>query len=471
MWTKSIVAGVVALVAGCVEGSEELSSTEELLRNNSFLPNGLPIRNASGHGATVSTQGRIDLDNPFFADLGANGRRCVSCHLPTAGWSVTPEQMQVIFDATDGGELDDGFGLGAAFRTNDGANSPLADVSTLEARRSAYSMLLEKGLIRVGLPVPADAEFELVGVDDPYGFASATELSLFRRPLPSANLKFLSAVMWDGRETVSGQSIHFALAQQSSDAVGGHAQGEPLPQATRDAIVAFETALHTAQIRDDDASDLRQQGAHGGPDDVIAQEFYLGINDNFGDSHTSAPFTERVFTLYDAWGNLGGTGTSKHRRAIERGQALFNSKRIRITGVSGLNDEAAFGTPAVVEGTCTTCHNAPNAGNHSVVAPLDIGISDASRRTPDLPLYTFRNKTTGEVKQTTDPGRALISGKWKDLARFKGPVLRGLASRAPYFHNGAAASLADVVEFYDERFSIGLTVQEKADLVAFLSAL
>ncbi|MGE5049896.1 MAG: hypothetical protein ACM3PC_15055, partial [Deltaproteobacteria bacterium] len=72
---------------------------------------------------------------------------------------------------------------------------------------------------------------------------------------------------------------------------------------------------------------------------------------------------------------------------------------------------------------------------------------------------------------TTDPGRALITGKWADRNRFKGPVLRGLAARAPYFHNGSARSLDDAVEFYDTRFAIGFTAQEKSDLVAFLRSL
>ena len=71
----------------------------------------------------------------------------------------------------------------------------------------------------------------------------------------------------------------------------------------------------------------------------------------------------------------------------------------------------------------------------------------------------------------TDPGRALITGKWKDVGRFKGPILRGLSGRAPYFHNGAAATLADVVKFYEARFEVGLSDQQKADLVAFLRAL
>ena len=50
-------------------------------------------------------------------------------------------------------------------------------------------------------------------------------------------------------------------------------------------------------------------------------------------------------------------------------------------------------------------------------------------------------------------------------------MLRGLSSRAPYFHNGSAASLKDVVDFYDSRFNIGFTDQEKNDLIAFLRSL
>ena len=125
----------------------------------------------------------------------------------------------------------------------------------------------------------------------------------------------------------------------------------------------------------------------------------------------------------------------------------------------------------VLDGTCTTCHDTPHAGNHSIPAPLDIGLTDASRRTPDLPLYTLRHKLPPfETVETTDPGRALITGLWKDIGRYKGPVLRGLAARAPYFHNGSAATLTDVVEFYNNRFQIGLTDAEVSDLVAFLRA-
>ena len=86
-------------------------------------------------------------------------------------------------------------------------------------------------------------------------------------------------------------------------------------------------------------------------------------------------------------------------------------------------------------------------------------------------MYTLRNLTTGEIDRTTDPGRALITGRWKDIGRFKGPTLRGLAARPPHFHNGSAARLEDVIAFYDTRFQIGLTEQEKVDLLAFLASL
>jgi cytochrome c peroxidase len=126
---------------------------------------------------------------------------------------------------------------------------------------------------------------------------------------------------------------------------------------------------------------------------------------------------------------------------------------------------------AVIMGTCGTCHDSPNVGNHSLSVPLNIGVTDASRRTADQPLFTLINKVTGERVQTTDPGRAMISGKWSDVGKFKGPVLRGLAARAPYFHNGSAATLPDVVNFYNDRFNIGMTEQQKADLAAFLRSL
>ncbi|HZJ53519.1 MAG TPA: hypothetical protein VFD38_05220 [Myxococcaceae bacterium] len=423
---------------------------------------------------TASGTALSDAQNPFFQTLGQNGRSCSSCHVPEAGMTITPEFARERFEQTDG--------MDPLFRTVDGSSSPLADVSTVEARRSAYALLLDRGLIRVGIGVPANAEFELVGVEDPYGFASARELSLFRRPLAVTNLRFLSTVMWDGRETFKDAAssngfatLHFNLVDQANAATTGHAQAaRELTQAEREAIVSFEMEVHTAQVWHFPAGSLAADGAQGGPEPLVTEEFYWGINDPLGADRTGRPFDPTVFTLYDAWHSAGHPSeeVAAARAAIARGQEVFNHKPLAIVGVSGLNDDLGV---ASIPGTCTTCHDTPNAGNHSVPAPLRIG-SDAVEpvgglNVAGLPVYTLRNLTTGELTRTTDPGRALVTGRWKDIGRFKGPTLRGLAARAPYFHNGSAARLEDVISFYDARFELGLTEQEKADLLAFLSAL
>ena len=142
-----------------------------------------------------------------------------------------------------------------------------------------------------------------------------------------------------------------------------------------------------------------------------------------------------------------------------------------------MND--ALNQPSI-SGFCGTCHDAPNIGNHSVKAPLNIGVANAGAASPpaldirELPVFTIwctSGPLAGRTFEVTDPGRALITGKCADIGKVKGPILRGLAARAPYFHNGSAASLDDVVDFYNTRFGIGLTSQEHADLVAFLKVL
>ena len=171
--------------------------------------------------------------------------------------------------------------------------------------------------------------------------------------------------------------------------------------------------------------------------------------------------------------SLDGIGAGIDNHAIARGERLFNTKPITISGVGGLNGVAfASGVkvPDSFTGSCTVCHDSPGVGNHSVKAPLDIGLT-APAQAPYLPVYKLRNMTTQETVRTTDPGRAMITGKWADIGKFKGPILRALDARAPYFHNGSAATLEEVVQFYDTRFTIGLTEQEKADLVTFLRAL
>lgn len=428
--------------------------------------------NPNGISETFSATGPIDPNSPFFQSLGTNGRSCSSCHLPDQGWSISAAQTQMRFLLTNGTD--------PIFRTVDGANCDQnVDGSTIDTRSQAYSLLITRGLIRVGIAVPSNAEFKVVSVSNPYGCNDSATLSMYRRPLPTTNLRFLTTVMWDGRESTSApnQKITFAtnpgdlvtnLAVQSLDATRIHAQGAvPLTAAQQQAIVNFELGLTTAQLVDGNARHLNTDGATGGALSLAAQQFFIGINDPLGGNPFNTTFSSSVFNLFNSWAN---ESYDSARASVARGQTVFNTKNITITAVAGLNDAL---NQVSIPGFCGTCHSAPNAGNHSVALPINIGVADLTNPlgVDYLPVITLKNTATGATVQTTDPGRALVTGKWADVGKFKGPVLRGLSTRSPYFHNGSAHGLSDVVDFYDSRFNIGFTDQEKKDLIAFLRTL
>jgi len=456
---------------------------------------GDPVSNANGTARTVTVNGAtIDETNPFFQSLGTNGRACVHCHQPSAAMTITPPQINAVFNASQG--------LDPLFRLNDGANGPNAPVATVTQRRAAYSLLLSKGLIRIPLTLPANRDFDVKVVLNPYESTGANppqntviaptatpELSFYRRPLLSANTRFISAVMWDGREaTVSAvpanprdvdnsgiqasqadAPVRINMLTQSNNATRGHAQGaRDLTAAERAAIVDFQMNLVVAQERDNVAGALNLAGATGGPQPLRTLNSFFGINDSHGGNPFGTAFNQSAMTMFNAWAGLTGSTQNNRRAAIARGQTVFNTKTIRISGVRGVND--ALGV-ATLNGTCTTCHTHPNVGNHTDILPLDLGLINPAEGDNVLPVFRITCRATGVQEEVTDLGRAIITGKCADLGKMKGPTLRALSARAPYFHNGSADSLDEVISFYDRRFHIGFTTQEVADLKAFLQAL
>jgi cytochrome c peroxidase len=158
---------------------------------------------------------------------------------------------------------------------------------------------------------------------------------------------------------------------------------------------------------------------------------------------------------------------------------VLNTRPLTISNVRGLTDNAALakalGTTVPIapfQGFCTTCHDTPNVGNHSLPLALDIGTGhDPTVETDPLIANPNKPSTTPFVILTTDPGKGLVTGLCSDVSRTKGPVLRGLAARAPYFHNGAARNLNELLDFYNQRFQMNLTEEEKEQLIAFLNSL
>ena len=472
------------------------------------IPNGVPFPNPTGASQTYSTTGGIDVTGPFFQSLGSNGRSCASCHLPSEGMSISAANVELRFQLTRGED--------PIFRPVDGSNcNHNIDVTTLSGKQAAYSLLRTRGLIRIAIAVPANADYRLVRVDNPYGCNEGNVISMYRRPLPATNLRFLSAVMFDGRESSAATgttkisyenypaSLEADLRHQSVDATNGHAQGDGTrpTAAEQQQIVDFEMGLFTAQAFDHLAGRLDAQGATGAPVPLSTQPFFISSNSSvhFLLSQFEQPgglvtpgdgqFTPKIFDLFDAWALLP---PESPRAAVARGQAIFNSKAINISGVAGINDDISAGGllaggVSVLPGTCGTCHDTSNVGNHSFPTPLNIGTGDPDASNPAinqggldiryLPSITIcktdaaTGLPTSECKTTSDLGQALIDGKFAHAGKIKGPVLRGLAARAPYFHNGAAQTLMEVVHFYESRFGLALTHQEESDLVAFLNAL
>ena len=219
--------------------------------------------------------------------------------------------------------------------------------------------------------------------------------------------------------------------------------------------------------------DLTTGGVNGGP--AYAATVVAG----------TAPST--VFNLFDNYRSITGSAPGDDMRAsILRGQEIFNTRTLTISNVAGHNNAA--GTSEMVSGTCATCHNQLNAGSSRLPhSQRDIGIGGTAggsnqvhngpSPSSDLPIFQitckpgFATPFNGTTVQTNDPGLALVTGRCADIGRFTVPVLRALASRPPYFHDGSAKSLKDVIEFYKQRFDIKLDGQEHDDLQNFLAAL
>ena len=470
------------------------------------IPSLFPFRDPTGLVSTYNATGPINEKNPFFQSIGTNGRSCASCHLAGDAFGLGVTSVRAIFQKTGGQD--------PLFASVDGANCP----NGTSANPADHSLLLKSGLIRIGITLPGTAQFTISAVHDPYGCAITPDpvtggqtVSVYRRPLPTTNLGFLSAVMFDGRETI--QPLNNAqtfranlitdLMHQSVSATVIHAQGATPTVDQQTAIVNFELGLNSAQFYDNTAGLLYNYEATGGAYNLSQQAYHPGTNDSLGKDPNGQPFNPAAtFTLFDSWANLRPSfpafrnSDDAMRKKIAAGEVLFNTRPLTISSVRGLNDNSALGaTPiAPFTGNCTTCHDTPNVGNHSFPLPLDIGTghnpayeSDpliaagvSQMDFPDLPVYQINGcpnpfasspSTDPYVIYTTDPGKALLTGLCSDLNRIKGPILRGLAARAPYFHNGAAQNLDQLLNFYNQRFQMNLTDEEKADLIAFLNSL
>jgi hypothetical protein len=480
--------------------------------NGSVLRSTVPYENASGWLTILNTSGDVvTKNNAFFDAIGTNGRACVTCHQPADGMSISVDSIKLRWGFTGGSD--------PLFAAVDGKNCP----NLPDEYPQSHSLLLDRGLIRVALPWPPKAadgtaitpEFTIEIVRDPtgcnsspvYGLNSPTPtISVYRRPRPAANLKYVIAdgfgvgrfIAKNGqpteRDPETGKLVQMnmmadarepSLRSQARSAASGHLQAKGgLTDAQLDQIIAFETQVYAAQSYDSQGGDLTEPD---GPPALGPAALAHGKTGVLGNNTTNF-----VFPMGDRWKLLPRTGDDEKddqnafRESVARGHDVFFYRTFWIKDVMHLNT-VGLGNP--VKRTCATCHGMHMTGMDTANGWMDIGTTSLpwakeapanpwSTEKNDLPLFklTCNNAIAphpflGRVIYTQDPGRALISGKCNDIGAIVMQQLRGLAARPPYFANGSAANLREVVDFYDRRFNIQFTEQEKQDLVNFLSVL
>jgi cytochrome c peroxidase len=446
---NSIAVGL--FLASALHAQYTVVSTWWQAGQGTLLPQSQDWDNNNGQLRILNVNGPVDTQNhPFFTPLGVNGRACVTCHQPVAAMSITKGMLQQRWEQTQGQD--------PVFAAIDGANCP----SLPQGQMSSHSLLLNRGLFRIGLPWPPQAadgtaitpEFQIEVVNDPtscnassqYGLNSQhPAISVYRRPRLVANVSYVSGpdgtyLLADGRAQT--------LQAQATEAAAIHEQAStPLTDDQLQRIQDFETQIFAAQNWDIQGGLLNQPGVPPS----------LGVSNLAAGTTAPVPVTVGAF---DDWSNAPGLSWRQQdfRQSVARGNDLFLTRQFQVS-------------PGVT-GTCASCHQ-PGTPKW-----MDIGTTNlpSAKNSPELPVFKITcnsdappHPVLGSVIYTQDPGRALISGKCADVGSILVQQFRGLAARAPYFSNGSAATLAELVDFYDQRFSIGLSDQDKQDLINLLS--
>jgi len=183
-------------------------------------------------------------------------------------------------------------------------------------------------------------------------------------------------------------------------------------------------------------------------------------------------YSRRFFEAYgtDITADSICKALAAYERSLVAGDAPFDRFLFEKDG-QAISKSAERGFDIFLRVKCDSCHLIMTPGLHPF-AMHTVLFTDGK----------FHNLGVGTDQEHPDTGREAVTGDPHDGGAFRTPSLRNVALTAPYFHDGSAATLLDVVEFYNRGgkpnrnqdpalHTLELSQAEKADLVEFLKSL
>jgi len=404
--------------------------------------------NAQGNGATklnCDTQpcdsvarGRAAFNDRNLRDLGANGRACADCHMPSEAFQLSPSVARSRLEA-----------LMAKRANNKNADDPLfrpVDADDFRENGDAasdFSNVVENGLVRVTMPLPANVQM----IDPATGQPTADRsVDLWRAVIPVFNVAITGPdgrlPIWppgSPRVSIMGQDpngpnrqggyqhdARFAtLQEQARGALVAHAQATVEPPAQMlDDLAAFQQTLFSSP----GVERLADAILSGGP--VVDPDPELNELEQQG----KIVFNRACATCH---------GGSTHPSTSTPETAMA-----RPIGIRYHNIQTACPRPAIDGFAPCPPRLARNARTYRIT------LADG----------TFQTVTT------SDPGRLLLTGQPGDLGVMDATQLRGISRTAPYFHNNSAATLEEVLDHYDAFFRRAARLNPPPNLPPILSS-
>jgi mono/diheme cytochrome c family protein len=155
------------------------------------------------------------------------------------------------------------------------------------------------------------------------------------------------------------------------------------------------------------------------------------------------------------------------------GQGSFSDPRLGIS-ITRTPDLVTPKLRALFEYQRSLDAPAPPAGSFDGArAALGKAIFEGKARcaTCHIPEDSFTDSNLGRLHSPAETGMSAAYAERTATKRYRTSPLRGIWQHPPYFHDGSAATLAEVVTHYDGVLELGLSAQEQAELVEYLKSL